>query len=75
VLVIDGKKNNNDGIGKNNNNDGMFTGKKINNEEGNNNGKQGKHKFMKRSEQYENQSSRGIENSMQRSKLRKESAV
>jgi hypothetical protein len=40
--------------------DGMFTGKKINNEESNNDGKQGKHKFRRRSEQYENQISGGI---------------
>jgi hypothetical protein len=51
VLVIDGKKNNNDG---------MFTGKKISNEESNNDGKQGKHKFRRRSEQYENQILGGI---------------
>jgi hypothetical protein len=51
VLVIDGK---------NNNDDGMFTGKKRSNEESNNDGKQGKHKFRRRSEQYENQSSGGI---------------
>jgi hypothetical protein len=43
VLVIDGK---------NNNDDGMFTGKKSNNEESNNDGKQGKHKLRRRSEQY-----------------------
>jgi hypothetical protein len=42
VLVIDGK---------NNNNDGMLIGKENNNEERNNDGKQGKHKFRRRSEQ------------------------
>jgi hypothetical protein len=43
VLVIDGK---------NNNDYGMFTGKKINNEERNDDGKQGKNKFRRISEQY-----------------------
>jgi hypothetical protein len=51
VLVIDGK---------NSSDDGMFTDKKSSNEESNNDGKQGKHKFRRRSEQYENQSSGGI---------------
>jgi hypothetical protein len=51
VLVIDGK---------NINDDGMFRGKKSINEESNNDGKQGKHKFRRRIEQYENQSSGGI---------------
>jgi hypothetical protein len=40
MLVIDGK---------NNNDDGMFIGKKCSNEESNNDGKHGKHKFRRRS--------------------------
>jgi len=52
VLVIDVKKNNDDGI---------FTCKKNINEGNNNDAKQGKHKFRRRSEQYENQISGGIE--------------
>jgi hypothetical protein len=52
VLVIDVKKNNDDGI---------FTCKKNINEGNKNDAKQGKHKFRRRSEQYENQISGGIE--------------
>jgi hypothetical protein len=51
LLVIDGK---------NNNDDGMFKDEKRRNEESNNDGKQGKHKFRRRSEQYENQILGGI---------------